>query len=117
MVIPPPCAYKELRLTAYDCAANLDDGFMIRNLFDHIAVCVGTTILDRIMHHFPKQGTTALAILGASHIAYHSSPEHKQVSIDISSCAKDPEKCVILIRAFLKPKDVSWSCRRRQETA
>jgi S-adenosylmethionine decarboxylase len=45
------------------------------------------TILSTHIKRFHPQGVTGIAVLGESHIAVHSWPEHGQLFIDIATCS------------------------------
>lgn len=46
----------------------------------------GHTILNFVEHHFEPQGYTALWLLGESHLAIHTFPEHGRSYVELSSC-------------------------------
>jgi len=50
----------------------------------------GFTILNYVEHHFQPQGYTALFLLGESHFAVHTFPEHNESYIELSSCVREP---------------------------
>ena len=45
--------------------------------------------LGFIEHHFSPQGYTCLWLLGESHLAIHTYPEHKKAYIELTSCAQE----------------------------
>jgi S-adenosylmethionine/arginine decarboxylase-like enzyme len=54
----------------------------------------GFTILRFVEHTFVPQGYTALWLLGESHAAVHTFPEHNRTYVELSSCRVD------LLRTF-----------------
>lgn len=50
----------------------------------------GFTILRYVEHFFQPQGYTALFLLGESHFAVHTFPEHNESYIELSSCVREP---------------------------
>jgi S-adenosylmethionine decarboxylase len=50
----------------------------------------GFTILNYVEHYFQPQGYTALFLLGESHFAVHTFPEHNESYIELSSCVREP---------------------------
>lgn len=46
-------------------------------------------MLRVIEHHFEPQGYTALWLLGESHLAVHTFPEHGISYLELSSCMMD----------------------------
>lgn len=52
--------------------------------------CAGFSVLDVAEHHFNPQGYTALFLLGESHLALHTFPEHGQTYFELSSCVAQP---------------------------
>ena len=50
----------------------------------------GFNILDKVEHFFKPQGYTLLILLGESHFAIHTFPEHQKSYIELSSCVEKP---------------------------
>jgi S-adenosylmethionine/arginine decarboxylase-like enzyme len=48
----------------------------------------GFDVLQFINHHFDPIGYTALWLLGESHLAVHTFPEHNKTYIELSICNK-----------------------------
>ncbi len=55
----------------------------------------GFTIINKVEHHFTKQGYTGLWLLAESHLAIHTFPEENKTYIEISSCVKKYFECFI----------------------
>jgi len=50
----------------------------------------GFDVLGEIDHHFKPSGYTLLCLLGESHFAIHTFPEHNRTYIELSSCVEKP---------------------------
>jgi len=48
----------------------------------------GFRVLNEVQHHFSPYGYTALFLLGESHLAIHTFPEHCKSYVELSSCVK-----------------------------
>ena len=55
----------------------------------HVASMPGVTILNSIMHQFDGGGFTGLVLLGESHAAIHTWPEHGMAWVELATCG-DP---------------------------
>jgi len=44
------------------------------------------TIVDTIFHHFKPHGVSGVVVISESHLAAHTWPEHKYVSINLFTC-------------------------------
>lgn len=55
----------------------------------HVAGLTGVTILGSIKHDFPGGGFSGLLLLGESHAAIHTWPEHSAAWIELATCG-DP---------------------------
>lgn len=53
-----------------------------------LLVDCGFNVLRLAEHHFQPYGYTALFLLGESHFAVHTFPEHGKTYIELSSCVK-----------------------------
>lgn len=49
----------------------------------------GVTVLGSIKHEFPGSGFSGLILLGESHAAIHTFPEHDKAWIELATCG-DP---------------------------
>ena len=52
-------------------------------------------VLNFTEHHFDPEGYTALWLLGESHLAIHTFPEHGTTYLEMSSCMMDKFICFI----------------------
>jgi S-adenosylmethionine decarboxylase len=50
----------------------------------------GFDIIAMTDHHFKPYGWTAIFLLGESHLAIHTFPEHEKTYIELTSCVKGP---------------------------
>lgn len=60
-------------------------------------------------HQFEPAGVTAIAIIGASHVAVHTYPEARHLSLDIFTCApgaEGPMQLMQFLKAALQPEFV-----------
>lgn len=58
-------------------------------------------------YQFQPEGVTAIAIIGASHVALHSYPEARHLSLDIFTCSPgspQPERLLAFLRERLEPE-------------
>jgi S-adenosylmethionine/arginine decarboxylase-like enzyme len=63
----------------------------------------GFNILAETEHDFIPQGFTKLYLLGESHFAIHTFPEHGKSYIELSSCNENMYiKCVEVLKKILK---------------
>lgn len=61
----------------------------IRNAAKHLIKDANLTFIKDATYQYSPQGVTVIAIIAESHIAIHSWPEHKFVSIDLFSCSNE----------------------------
>ena len=61
-------------------------GDEVADLFVAALGRAGATIVDTVMHAFPKTGMTCVLILRESHAVLHTWPETGTINIDIFSC-------------------------------
>ena len=63
----------------------------------------GFNILGELEHDFVPQGFTKLYLLGESHFAIHTFPEHGKTYIELSSCNEVMyNKCIDIINKKLQ---------------
>jgi S-adenosylmethionine decarboxylase len=74
----------------YNKWIELTEPASIKLLFDNILEKSGFKILGFIDYHFNPYGYTALWLLGESHFAIHTFPEHSKSYIELSSCVIAP---------------------------
>lgn len=82
---------KELVRTAQAyVTGDFSDSTLIWNSFlYHVASMPGVTILGTLRHDFPYGGFSGLVLLGESHAAIHTWPEHNTAWIELATCG-DP---------------------------
>ena len=65
---------------------NESDAKTLRNQIKNILEICDFEILGFIDHHFEPQGYTCIWLLGESHLAIHTYPEHNKAYIELTSC-------------------------------
>ena len=60
--------------------------------FDTMLHEAGFNVLKVLEHHFTPYGYTCLFLLGESHFAIHTFPEHGKTYIELSSCNEAKHK-------------------------
>jgi len=69
------------------CPAHvLNDTERIIHTLQQVVDLLGTGILKTTSYQFKPQGISAVMIIGASHLAIHSWPEHGYASVDVMVC-------------------------------
>lgn len=51
------------------------------------AKAIGATIVCSSFHRFEPQGLSGVVIIGESHLAVHTWPEHRAVCVDLFTCS------------------------------
>ncbi len=64
----------------------LNDTARIIHTLQQVVDLLGTEILKTTSYQFEPQGISAVMIIGASHLAIHSWPEHGYASVDVMVC-------------------------------
>lgn len=64
----------------------LDSVDELRRIAIEACVTARATILNVCAHHFEPYGVTVLVLLGESHFAIHTWPEHAAASVDLFTC-------------------------------
>lgn len=59
-------------------------------LYEPLLLECGFTVINQCEKHFEPHGYTALYLLGESHFAIHTFPEHDTTYIELSSCVREP---------------------------
>lgn len=98
-----------LLLTLKDCAVDLNDEALLRDVVDKAAKATGATVLQLTSHRFHPQGITVLAVLAESHASLHTYPESSTVFWDCFTCGETcvPEKSIEVLAEGLKPADIN----------
>lgn len=82
----------QLHLDLYDCSLErLDDITALESAVQLVVQHMNADVLQIIHHRFQPQGITCIAIISASHIALHTWPEHCFLTVDVFSCAGQPD--------------------------
>jgi S-adenosylmethionine decarboxylase len=66
---------------------DLDDAALIDRALRESVEAGGFTMLHSHVHAFEPQGVTGAAVLGESHVAIHTWPEHGVLFVDIATCS------------------------------
>lgn len=61
----------------------------LKNNLNQILIDIDFELLGFVEHHFTPQGYTAVWLLGESHLAIHTYPEHGKTYIELTSCSKE----------------------------
>lgn len=64
------------------------DQIRLYSEFSNALVDCGFHVLKEVEYFFQPYGYTALFLLGESHFAIHTFPEHNKTYIELSSCVK-----------------------------
>lgn len=67
-------------------ADKLDDAAEMRACLERAVAAADFALYDVSVVKFPHQGVTAAAVVGESHVALHSWPEHGRLFVDVASC-------------------------------
>ena len=67
-------------------------------------------VLGKVSHKFEPQGYTIAVLLGESHAAIHTYPEHNSIYFNLYSCRgeHDGEKTFQLFRDYINPKNIDF---------
>ena len=63
---------------------------ILHDVFYNLLKTSGFEVLSYTEHHFNPEGYTVLYLLGESHLALHTFPEHQQTYLELSSCVAQP---------------------------
>ncbi len=103
-------------LDLYGCpSAVLDDAALLTEIIEKTAAISNSRLLKTVVHPFPTQGVTALALLAESHIALHTWPEYGYAAVDLFACgahARTEAGCAHLIKALQASRHSLSSMRR-----
>jgi len=67
----------------------ITDPHKLKNGCSDMLYGAGFNVLNFVEHGFEPQGYTALWLLGESHFAVHSFPEHGKTYFELSSCNEE----------------------------
>lgn len=81
---------QHLIVELYDCnAATLASVAKVETIMVSAAKAAKATIVDTVFHHFKPHGVSGVVVIAESHLAVHTWPEHKYVSIDLFTCGSE----------------------------
>jgi S-adenosylmethionine decarboxylase proenzyme len=93
-------------------ARYLTDGTLLRGVCIEAIEKAGLTVLGDLFHQFEGGGTTGCVVLAESHVAIHTWPELRSVTLDAFVCnySRDNSErargMVDELVAFFRPRDV-----------
>ncbi|WP_338049007.1 adenosylmethionine decarboxylase [Rhodoligotrophos defluvii] len=90
-------------------AEGIDDIDLIDETLRKCVSEAGATLLHMHLHHFtPNSGVSGVAVLAESHISIHTWPERAYAALDVFMCGdSEPERCVEVLRAAFKPRQLN----------
>jgi S-adenosylmethionine decarboxylase len=72
----------------YECSSDLiNDRNFVRQRMLEAATLIKATIVTDVFHEFNPHGLSGVVVIAESHMAIHSWPEYRCVSIDIFTCS------------------------------
>lgn len=78
---------QHLIVELYGCnASTLSDVGKVESIMVAAAKAAKATIVDTVFHLFKPHGVSGVVVIAESHLAVHTWPEHKYVSIDLFTC-------------------------------
>lgn len=96
----------------FDCynvdLSSIENEDQIKKIIHTINKSLNHRIINEIYYTFSPHGITGLAIISGSHIAVHTWPEYKYVSVDVFSCynKKDQRPPLFELEKILNTKDI-----------
>ena len=73
----------------FKCWVNSSDATKLKSTFETLLKVCEFEVLGFNDHHFKPHGYTCLWLLGESHLAVHTYPEHQKSYIELTSCVKE----------------------------
>lgn len=77
----------EAKLYNFKCWVNTSDSTLVKTTLNDFLQKADFEILGFMEHKFQPQGYTCIWLLGESHLAVHTYPEHNQTYVELTSCA------------------------------
>ena len=72
----------------YECKNMPTDAKVLQQTMEKAATLVGATIVCSSFHQFQPQGLSGVVIIGESHLAIHTWPEHGTACVDLFTCSE-----------------------------
>ncbi len=69
----------------------INDEKFLKDIFLNLLENTEAKILNSYFHTFSPQGVTGFVLLSASHISFHTWPEHGYVAFDVFTCTSQKE--------------------------
>ncbi len=76
----------------YKCWIEASDPDQLKIAFNNLLDLCDFEKLGFLEHHFLPQGYTCIWLLGESHLAVHTYPEHGRAYLELTSCSLDKNK-------------------------
>jgi len=76
----------------YKCWIEASDPDLLKGAFNDLLDLCDFEKLGFLDHHFLPEGYTCIWLLGESHLAVHTYPEHNRAYIELTSCSPDKNK-------------------------
>ncbi|MEZ6133523.1 MAG: adenosylmethionine decarboxylase [Pirellulaceae bacterium] len=70
-----------------DCEQLPTQASRLQDIMEHAARLVGATILSSSFHEFQPMGLSGVVVIGESHLAVHTWPEHRAACVDLFTCS------------------------------
>ena len=72
------------------------------------AKAIGATIVSSSFHRFEPQGLSGVVIIGESHLAVHTWPEHGAVCVDLFTCSStmNADPGIELLKEVFEPESL-----------
>lgn len=93
----------------FDCSCNvLDDADALAGILEQAIRLMGFTHVETVCHSFKPVGVTVVCIIGESHVAVHSYPEARHLTIDIFTCSGDPFELFMYLKDQFQVKEYKF---------
>ncbi|MDY6861982.1 MAG: adenosylmethionine decarboxylase [Thermodesulfobacteriota bacterium] len=88
---------------------------LIKRILQNAVKLSNASVLGEVFHQFEPCGVTGVIVIGESHVAIHTWPEHNYCAFDFFSCAKnfEVEKTIHYVAKELEADDVQISRHSR----
>ncbi|MBU0894220.1 MAG: S-adenosylmethionine decarboxylase [Nanoarchaeota archaeon] len=105
-----PLVGQEISCVFNGVAEEFFNGLKLKSLLENVLVEENFSILEKNSHNFLPKGFTCFYLLGESHAAIHTYPEHNSIYFSIYSCRgpKDAEPVFKKFKSKIKHKSLSY---------
>ncbi len=73
----------------FRCWVSESDAVLLKTELEDLLNTCDFEILGFMDHHFNPQGYTCIWLLGESHLAVHTYPEHDKAYVELTSCVQE----------------------------